>query len=136
MSIQAFFESSRSNWLKWIVVFPASILAYAIAYALTNVLFSFTLGGDEWFDKPILSFISRMIAAASGCYFAIYAALLISPSYKKRIARIILFILVLMTILSVFYVIRDWFHFDALQEAIGNFVGVLAGYTAIKKHED
>jgi hypothetical protein len=96
------------SWLRWILIFPASLLVYVLANILTNIagkLLEF-FSRDPWSDKLFTHLVSPGVAG----FFAIAIAIALAPRAKPTVAFLItgIWLLIYGALITFAFLTGDW----------------------------
>lgn len=106
--------------LKWIAVFPVSIIAMILANIIWRFLYSITafryIDPDSWLNLIFVDIMSSAIASAS----FVYAGTFIAPNYKKETALVLTILISIISGASLFIV-------NVMTEEYFSNIGIVAG---------
>ena len=96
------------DWLRWILILPASLLVYVLANVLTNIagkLLEF-FSRDPWSDKVFTHLVSPGVAG----FFAIAIAIALAPRAKPTVAFLItgVWLLIYGALITFAFLTGDW----------------------------
>jgi len=120
------------NVMRWILIFPSSVLSLFVVYALVyigNHIFNYGGANGEWIIKAVSSFFS---AAAF-----VFVGAIVSPSGHKIVSIVLstTFILVmLLSILLSFGMYVGWSLFDQVVYSLISIVGCIV--SSVYVHEE
>ena len=112
--------------LKWIAVFPASLLAFVLSNFIWRLLHSLTA------SRYI--FVDIMSSAISAAAF-VYAGAYIAPNYKKETALILTILISLISGASLFIVNVMTAEYFSNIGIIAGIIGAIVCYFAIQRTE-
>lgn len=115
-------DSSINIWIRWIFMFPASVVAYQLVFLVAQILHK---SGDD--SKFNIDITIPMIAGLSAGYAFIWVGAQIAPSYKKNTAFLLLVIILIFGSIDLYFSFKRKDTFKMF-ELITVYVGSILGY--------
>ncbi len=121
--------------LKWIAVFPVSLLAFILANFIWRLLHSITasryIDSDSWLNIIFVDIMSSAISAAA----FVYAGAYIAPYHKKEIALILTILISMLSGASLFIVNVMTAEYISNIGIIAGIIGAIVCYFEIQRTE-
>jgi len=121
--------------LKWIAVFPVSIIAMILANIIWRFLYSITafryIDPDSWLNLIFVDIMSSAIASAS----FVYAGTFIAPNYKKETALVLTILISMISGASLFIVNVMTAEYFSNIGIVAGIIGAVICYFEIQRTE-
>jgi len=121
--------------LKWIAVFPVSIIAMIMANIIWRFLYSITafryIDPDSWLNLILVDIMSSLISTAAFVYFGT----MIAPNNKKETALILTILISMISGASLFIVNVMTAEYFSNIGIIAGIVGAIICYFEIQRTE-
>ncbi len=121
--------------LKWIAVFPVSIIAMILANIIWRFLYSITafryIDPDSWLNLIFVDIMSSAIASAS----FVYAGTFIAPNYKKETALVLTILISTISGASLFIVNFMTAEYFSNIGIVAGIIGAVVCYIEIQRTE-
>lgn len=122
------FVNKLPNWLRWVLVPLAVVVAFLLVSILSNLLFWFQgnmmgLGEGAWLDKIWKNALAPAITGFASVYCGVYVA----PSNKKIVSLVIGALLVMLGGISLLSMLadRNWWGLVNVLFTIGGIGGAI-----------
>ena len=115
-------DDPKKYWIRWLLLVPCAVFAYGIVLTVFQRLFPYS-DYSGWFinylRSPLITFLGSLVFIIIGVLFA--------PKYQKRIALILLIVIVMLSSFDLFNSIRLEYYFRIARVCTG-LLGGLVGY--------
>lgn len=118
------------NVLRWLAVYPACILVYAIVYL---ILYYTNSRPDEEGSLGIAALIAPLLGAGVASYVSMLAAYHIAPNNKDAATMFLLIFIIGLIGHEVYLLFSLGFQWGILQVIIGNILGGIGGFIVEKE---
>lgn len=116
------------NFLRYLLVLPAAILASAIVYPVFIALVDYSLGRFLDPDGFLVVTFKEIVGSAISAAGFLVSGVLVAPSYKKQISIALLVLFSVMTGMSLIMTFESMIGNSSVLEILAGIGGAVGGY--------